>query len=495
VLLALALLAGGCGQDGLWDRWRAERGVWLARRAVERVEINPRNAGAGDWERAVAACRRVTASFPAGTWSARTRAGAPFASDVLQASGRAALQLARLDLLRGRTEAALDGYARAEQAYQAAPAVALEAAVARTRLLAQAGRAAESEAAWGAIARDYPPADPRTGAIFEAALDAPLYVAKARRARGDTRGVDSVLRSAEAVYLRVLPGQRGRPAAPALWVRLSDARGARGDVAGALAALRQALADPGARPLAPGLVLALARRALEGAGPDSALAYARWAARGFDGVARPPALLIVAQAWRARGVPESCLAAYERVIDEGAGGEEVLAGARFARARLLEDLGRWDQARGEYHALAGAAPTHPLAFEAMIRVVRYHLGRGERGLGLAEARHALGALDALIANQQDDSVQVRAGETRARLLLETDDTRGGCGALAALLRRYPESALDATLLMSAAEAAERRLSDMDLALELYRSAAVRAADPELRRQARAASARLSGPPR
>ena len=73
--------------------------------------------------------------------------------------------------------------------------------------------------------------------------------------------------------------------------------------------------------------------------------------------------------------------------------------------------------------------------------------------------------------------------------------RGGCGALAALLRRYPEAPLDAALLTRAAEEAETRLNDPDLALELYRAAAVRAADPELRRRARAAAGRLAGPPR
>jgi hypothetical protein len=45
----------------------------------------------------------------------------------------------------------------------------------------------------------------------------------------------------------------------------------------------------------------------------------------------------------------------------------------------------------------------------------------------------LGALDVLRANQQDDGVQVRAGETRSRLMFETGEAAGGCAALAALL--------------------------------------------------------------
>jgi tetratricopeptide (TPR) repeat protein len=494
-VVALLLCVSGCGGGDLWTRWQAERGVWRAQRAVQRIEINPRIASAGDWSRAGAACRAVASRFPAAVWSSRARTGAPLAADVLEASGRAALLLARLDDLRGRPDEAIAGFDRVRREYRLSVGISEEAAVSRARLLDQEGRAAEAEEAWGDVARDYPPADPRSGVVFEAVMDAPLILARERRARGDERGVDSVLRAAEAVYLRALPGQRGLPAAPALWFRMSEARSARGDAPGALEALRQALADPAAGPLASRIVLTLAERALEGVGADTALAYAHWAARGFDAEARAAGLLVAARAWRARGAPDSALQSYEALLEEEPGAAETAVEARFARARLLEDLGRWDQARGEYHALAGTAPTHPLALEGMLRVVRHHLGHGERELGMAEARHALEALDAQIATQQDDSIQVRAGETRARLLFEMADVRGGCGELAALLRRYPEAPLDATLLVSAAEVAETRLSDIDLALVLERAAAVRASDPELRRRARAAAERLAAVPR
>jgi hypothetical protein len=171
---------------------------------------------------------------------------------------------------------------------------------------------------------------------------------------------------------------------------------------------------------------------------------------------------------------------------------EIAVRARFERARLLEESDRWAQARTEYHTLASIVPGHARALEAMLRLVRYHLARGERALGLTEARRAMEALDLLIATYEDDSLQVRAGQTRAILRLETGDVRGGCGQLAALLRRYPEAPLDAMLLMSAAEQARTQLEDGALALELYRAAAVRAADTELRRRARAEADRLAG---
>jgi tetratricopeptide (TPR) repeat protein len=494
-LLALALLAAGCSRDGLWERWRAERGAWRAQRALERIEINPRLAGAADWARADDACRSVTTSFPAGTWSGRVRAGDRMALAVLEASGRAALLRAGLEVLRERLDAAVTGYDRVRRDYAAIPALSLRAAVARAGLLAESGRAAEAEGAWNAIAVDYPAVDPSTGAIFDAVLDAHVHVARDRRARGDAAGADSASRSAEEACLRLLSARRGLPAAPALWVRVSEARLDRGDPAGSRAALRSALAEPAASAIAPGLVLALARQALAGALPDTALAYAEWAAHDFGGAERAAALLVSAQAWRALGSPDSALRTYEGLLQEGCGDLDDAAEARFGRARLLEDLGRWDQARGEYHVLVSAVPAHPRAFESMIRVVRYYFGHGERALGLTEVRHALASLDVLVASHQDDAVQVRAGEVRARLLFETDDLRGGCGALAALLRRYPEAPLDTALLMRAGEAAETRLDDADLAKELYGAAAARAVVPDVRRRARAAVDRLAGPSR
>ena len=122
--------------------------------------------------------------------------------------------------------------------------------------------------------------------------------------------------------------------------------------------------------------------------------------------------------------------------------------------------------------------------------MRHYLARGERELGSIEARHAMRAMDGQLAGQQDDSVQVRVGEARALLLLETGETRRACGALAALLKRYPEAPLDAALLARAGETAETELDDRELALELYRAAEWRTGDADSRVRIGRALARL-----
>jgi len=485
----LALPALGCGDDGLWARWSAERGTWHARRAVERIALNPEVATARDWERAEAACRAVTGRFTAASWLERARAGSPYAEGVLEAAGRAAMLEARLDELQDRPGAAAAGYERVRVTFRAVLPVSLAAAVERARLLERSGRAGEAEAAWSRVAREYPAIAP-DGEPLGVVLDAPLYVARARRARGDAAGLDSVLRAAERLYLGLVPGLRGRPEIAGLCLRLSEARWARGDAAGSLAALRTALAERVAAGAAPRLVFALAERALAGVGPDSALPYARWAAAGCGPEQRPAGLLLTARVWRAGARADSALATYERLIEEAPEDVDALARARYERARLLEDLGRWDQARGEYHALASAVPTHRLALEAQIHLVRRHLARGERDLGLAEAGHALQAMEGLLAGQQDDSVQVRVGEARALLLLEIGESRRGCGALAAMLKRYPDAPLDPGLLARAGETAADELKDTDLAIELYRAAEWRAGDAGLHDRVRQALERL-----
>ncbi|MBI5709893.1 MAG: hypothetical protein HZC42_06250 [Candidatus Eisenbacteria bacterium] len=493
-LAVAALLAlAGCGDSALWARWRAERGLARAERLLARVQVNPRLAPEADVARAAAACRRLVAEFPPAAWAGPAGRSTP-GREIVTASGRAALALARLDALRGRTDAALEGYARVRTEWSEVLPVAIEAAVSRARLLERSGRVDEAVAAWLDLAHDFPPAEPQSGRPLPEVMDAPLFAARDRLARGERAAADSLLRDAERTWTDAAARERGRPAAPELWVRLADARTARGDAAGARDALRQALAEPAGGVLAPRLVLTLAQRALEAGAPDTALAYTAWAERGFGGAAAPEARQIAARAWEVAGRPDSALEAWERVLDAGPASEDEDAGARFERARLLESLGRWEQARGEYRALASGLPTHRLAFAALLRIVRHHRSRGEHTLAGMEARHALEAVDALIASQHDDSIQVRAGQARAEILFETGDETRACGTLAGLVRRYPAAALDPALLLRAAGAAETRLANPDLALEFYRDLAARAADPELRRRARGAADRLRRAP-
>ncbi len=484
----VAALVAGCGDPVLWARYRAEREFWRARRLAERAGARPGEAAGADYRRAVEAFRAIPARFPAAVWAGARRGS--MAREVGAVSGRAAIACARLEELRGQADLALAGYAGATRDYASIPVVALEAAAARADLLSRLERGAEALDAWIGVARDYPLVDPEGTKALQPALDAPLRAAAMldRAGRGAER--DSLLEAAEVRLLESLTSAPGGAAAPALCLALAALRQQRGDLDGALEALRRTLREPADRANAPLRVLALARASLEGGRPDSARAYAEWAERGFDGRVRAQGMLYTARAWEAGGPPDSALAAYARLLEAYPKAQDSSAEARFRRGDIFERRGSWEPARSEYRALAAAQPTHPLSFEAVLRVVQHHARLGEDDLARMEARRALATMDYLIATQRDETVEQWARRTRAELMIATGDAEAACGALADLWRRYPGTPLGTDAGLKAAGLAELALGDRTLALELYREVAAGARDPDARRRARAAAERL-----
>src|SRR5258705_1843632 len=86
--LGVALLAG-CGDRNLWARYRAERDLWLARRQVERIQVNPSLAGPEAFDDAIAAFQRVEDRFPLRQWATPERLRNRRARDLATLSAEA----------------------------------------------------------------------------------------------------------------------------------------------------------------------------------------------------------------------------------------------------------------------------------------------------------------------------------------------------------------------------------------------------------------------
>jgi tetratricopeptide (TPR) repeat protein len=486
----VATLVAGCGSSELWSRYGAERLFWRARKQVDRLQLNPSFVTDADYDRAAAAFRRVTNRFPASEWARPERLARPYARDVASLSGRSVIGLARIAEMRGRMEEAIAGYTEALENYRGVPAVALEASLALARALERSGRMSEANVAWLEIGRAFAMVDSATGDPVLPVLDAPLRVARQLAGEGRKTAADSVLVEASARYETALVEQTGRRAAPELWSRLSEARADLGDTDGSLWALRSALVEPAAEDLAPQLVLALADRALRGGRPDSALAYARWAETGFRGRVRQDALLLEGRIFEAAARPESALAVYETFIGDYPKSMDAVAGARFRRGVIYENLGHWQQARTEYRALVAGHPTHELSFAALERIVAWHLAKGEDELARIEGRRGIESLEHLLATQHDDDVQMLARRGRAELLDRVGDPAEACDALADVWKRYPDTPAGVAAAIRAAQIAETRLREPERALEIYEELAGHAGNPDTQRAARAAAERL-----
>jgi tetratricopeptide (TPR) repeat protein len=486
----LLAMACGCADPALWPRWVAERDFWHARKHFERIRVNPSLAKDADYARASASFASIARRFPAAVWAQHTAPGP--ARDVAAASGRSAIAVARIDEMRGRAEVALAEFAAAERDWRPITEVALEAAVGRAELFERMGRVPDALSAWEAVATDYPLVDDLRGDVHQPVLDAPLRVAEELTLEGHAAAADTVLAIAERRTGDELARRRGGALAPALCTQLSELRARRGNVDGAMSALREALDEPAARKLRPQIVLTLADRALAAGRADTALVYAAWADTGFAGVVRADAMMIAAQAWEMSGVPDSALAVYQRFLDRYPQTQDSGARARFQRAVILERLGRWEQALTEYRALVSSQPSHPLAFASLLRIVNHHASRGEDDLARLEGRQAVETIDQIILGQHDPGVLLDARMTRAEIqavLRMTADAIEGFAEAWTLNTTQPAAA---TAGLRAAALAESVMHDDAKARELYQDVAARAALTADRERARQADVRLSG---
>ncbi len=474
VAIALAVLASGCGDRVLWDRWQAERLLWLAERASERA-----GRGSEALRALEPAYERIVAAYPAARWSAPARQAGP-ARDVAEVAARAQGRLATLALDRGDAGLAADRAERLASDWAVVPDLAAlgfaRLAQARIRLGDEAG----AQAALEAVLTHVPLVSEHGFGILRVAAEAPLDLARLARARGDEPAAQSALLRAEARAIEAMAH-----AGPELAAALADLRwqyrAARGDVTGALA-MGHALALQADEEARLPRLLDLAHAALGLGQPESALVYARIAEEAPGRRLGAAAMLVRARAHLAVAEPESALTTLDRLAERWYDIGTLSPEARFLRAEALAALGREEAARAERKALVAAHPAHALAFRALQRIVAHHTQAGQGELARLEGAQALETIDRTLAHHRDPGVQRDALRTRSEILDLLGRRAEADSATVDLFVRFPDdSAVQARLL----EAADRwPAASADRAALWRLRIASRSMSPELRARAR-----------
>lgn len=486
VLVALTLFAAallsGCGDEALWARWQAERGLFHARAAAARLPSHAVDDAA--LRAAEARALRVMEQFPPSRWAADPAARGA-ARQVGVASGRAALLLAELADRRDADSLAVERLRAVLGDYAALPAITIPARLSLAHALQRLGRFDEALAVRQEVVALDPMVDPDRRGPSPEVVETALLVAHELRRRDLPEQAEQELSGVAARYSQALARARGRDS-----LVLSDALAllhvTRGDAPSALAVGRAALAAAPAWERS-GRLLVMAQGALDAGAPDSAVVYARWAATaGGSRRVTGLALMAAAQAWEALGEGDSAITAYDAVLRRWADPGVLGAPAHFQRARLLERRGDWLNANAEYNALVASQPSHPLSFLAAQRIVRHHLNAGETELARVQGEQVIDNLTHLLASYRDDGVQRQASLVRADLLLELGRIADAESSLVALWRRFPgDSATEDGALRAARLGAHLpggRERSTRVLVELSRLAA----DPVVRRSAAAA---------
>lgn len=182
---------------------------------------------------------------------------------------------------------------------------------------------------------------------------------------------------------------------------------------------------------------------------------------------------------------------YKRSIEQLPTIGDLTARARFARARLLDRTGRWDEARAEFRALATMQPTHPCGEAALIEIVRHHVREGETVFATVETKHAMDTFAQLLATQGDPGVRLETQMARAEVLVLSDRIPEAERAYLEAWREHSSDAIAARAGWSAARLADSARRDTAGARALYQELAAGAEDLDVRARARRHLARPS----
>jgi tetratricopeptide (TPR) repeat protein len=454
MLAPLALLAAGCGDEAVWARWRAEAALFHARKFEHRHIDQKSSPSEREFDRAQARYQAVVDAFPPGRWARPGVAHGP-ARQVAWATAEAGLAIGALEAERGRPDRALERWLEVERSCAALPGVVLRARLDRLAVLQRLRRFDEAVGVRALVTAMDPLGDPDREGPAPEVLEGPVVLAGELRELGRAGAADSLLAATDRRFAGILERTQGDDAED-LAVALSAVRAARRDAAGALAVLRARLAELPEWARADQYKL-MASRALEAGAPESTIVYARRAAALSDTRrVAGQAWLLSALAWEQLGVPDSALASYDAVrlrwVDPGVLGPAM----RFRRASLLERIGEWDSARGEFLALTARYPTDPLAFAAARRIVEHHFEHGEPELARIEGRTAIENIERLLMTNRDPVVQRHARQVRADLLLALGRTAEAEVALLDQWRRFPEDSSAQESALRAARLAEGR---------------------------------------
>lgn len=474
-LAVLVLVLAGCGDEGRWSRWQAERALWKA-------DLERQRAGRGSAEsRTVEApYLAILARFPAEQWA--PHAVTPgIERDVATAVTRAHWRLAQLALDRG--DAALAASRAEEMAarWEAVPALAALAldrlAEARIRLGDEAG----AQAALERIIVTAPLISDEGFGIMRVVAEAPLALARIARAAGDEPSAQSALLRAEARAVEALPRASGGIAAGLERYRW-QVRAARGDRAGALEHGHAiAMESRGDEQLE--LLLVLAEAALELGLPDSAVSYARESESAPSRLIGGRAMLASARGQLALGRPDSALGVLDRLVDRWYDIGALSPDARYLRAEAMDRLGREETARAERRALLAAHPTHPLAFLALEHIVSHHLDAGQWELARIEGDQALATLARTLETHRDPSVQRDVLRTRTGILERLGRVPEADSSAFEYFGRFPEDSVAQVTLL---RGLDRWPSEQADQAALWRARiASRSMSPEVRARARA----------
>lgn len=391
--LALVLICGCSSHEDVRVRYELERMLWRAQFHQRRVNIAFMGASGRDTRQAIEAYRRVVAADP---FASGPREGwDPAVTDDIRAvlvSARVAL--ANLYFATERYTDAGTLYAETLELGAMNFKDALEARMGAARASYMEGDQARVIAQCAKIfreVRESPAFWSGESAIDEVFLNIPVALVRLHDAAGESAAADSAATEALEFYRRVSGTWPGGRLDWQARLAVAQVHMLRGDWRLAAAGLDAIVSDPaqqageaGGLELVLGEIQAFRLAEVEAAKVRFESVRSRYAGT----VAGHAAAYDLAALRLTLSDPEGAAQAF-RDLERAAGvPEPVAARAMLARARILEDGGRWDDAFALLRRLEQQYPFTTAAIEAPLIVTRHYVSTGNTAMVGVAVAHA-----------------------------------------------------------------------------------------------------------
>ncbi|MDH4037342.1 MAG: tetratricopeptide repeat protein [Candidatus Krumholzibacteria bacterium] len=473
LLLLLALATACAPTDGLLARYHMEQKMWRAQFYQRRIKISFLRASRHDMQMAIAAFRDVLGSDPTATpaaaaWDAVVR------EDIRNMMVVSRIALANLYFLSERYADAGTLYQQTLELGDLSLDRSLEARLGAARSLYLSGETSEVMALCAEIFRELaqnPVFQTGENEVDPVFMNVPVALVRMYVEAGDTSRTQEFSRLALDFY----DGQAGRPGAAesALDARLGALQVCLAVRAWpeAVSRLQAILDDPGLAPDArPGLELLLGEIFAFPMGDEArAGAILQRVVDQYPGSGYDFAAAYDLGSLRASQGDSAGAEAIFRAIETDNGAPAAVASrAMFARARLIEARGNWDEAYVIYRRVFQLYPNTMAAIEAPLVVTRHFVASGEVALArrtLEGAREYYMALLDRGSPFAGDRLVVQAA------LAESFTTAGDAAGVAELLGsgspNWDEASSAAGMLRSA-ELYETVLGEPQMAAEMLK---------------------------
>jgi TolA-binding protein len=470
LLMGLTLLSSCARDEGIGDRYRAERMYYRASKLNQALQINREELSPEQYRQARESFHRIVEEYSVAALRQAENYDAGAREKLFTITGMSQINMADLFLQEGRIDSAIATYQRVMANYGDYPALTSRALYSLALAYQGADRWPEAVAAFETLLKEYPPFRETPQQPDENILKLPGYLASTFLSHGDSAKAGEYFQKARDYLSQVIEKWPGTPTARLALNQIVNTHILQRQWAPAVSALERLAAMSGEETDPPDALFLMATLCSERLGDLQRAMdiYEDMLQRYPDSKKLSRTYLAMGQLFFQKGDLSEARQAFGRVIEDYPDDPVAGAAAQYALALSYEFEGDWDKALNEFRWVLDNYPGSREAFAVPNHILEHYRQYEEKELALTAYRQALRTYGDIVA-KHPGSPQALQGQwhiAQAHILMQSWEE--AAAALEQLVQDYPQSQQLLPALMSLGEIYELHLRKIDRAIGAYR---------------------------